>query len=185
MAAKSSFGPFFYGVLLGGVVGTMACAIAAFYITNAPIPFVNKVDQASEKINPLANGQPIDPNQALNAPAEAPSTAPKSKVTTVEAPSAGDDQTPAQAQEESAKPQNTEISRYIVQAGAFRNEQAAEGRRAELGMLGLESRIIPNTSNGTTIYRVRIGPFSTMEEASRIKSRLLESSIQAEIGGIK
>lgn len=184
MAAKSNFGPFFYGVLLGGVVGTMACAIAAFYITKAPIPFVNKVDQASEKINPLANGQPLDPNQALNAPAGAPSTAPKSKVTTVEAPSA-DDKTTQQAQEETAKPQNTEISRYIVQAGAFRNEQAAEGRRAELGMLGLESRIIPNTSNGTTIYRVRIGPFSTMEEASRIKSRLLESSIQSEIGGIK
>lgn len=33
----------------------------------APIPFVNKVNQASEKINPIAGGTIPDPNKPLSA----------------------------------------------------------------------------------------------------------------------
>lgn len=178
MASRSSFGAWFYGFLLGGVVGAAACAGAAFYITKAPIPFVNKVDQASDKINPLANGQPMDPNLPLNKEAPAPANLPASKVTTVEA------QTP-ETVEQAPVAQPEETSRYVVQAGAFRTEQAAEGRRAELGMLGLESRIIPRTDNNRTLYRVRLGPYGTMDEASQIKGRLIESGIQADIGKLK
>ena len=43
------FGTWFYGFLVGGVIGVSCCAAAALYITKAPIPFVNKVNQASEK----------------------------------------------------------------------------------------------------------------------------------------
>lgn len=178
MANKSSFGSWFYGFLVGGVVGVAACALAAFFITNAPIPFVNKVGQASDKINPLANGAPKDPNETLNATAGSPNSAPLSKVTAVEAP------TEEQSQKE-AKLQNEEGSRFMVQAGAFRSEQAAEGRRAELGMLGFESKIIPKTDAAGTVYRVRIGPYGTMKEASDVKRQLLESKIPTEIGRIK
>ena len=47
------------------------------YITKAPIPFVNKVNQASEKINPIAGGTIPDPNKPLSASGGAPVNAPK------------------------------------------------------------------------------------------------------------
>lgn len=65
------FGTWFYGFLVGGVIGVGCCAAAALYITKAPIPFVNKVNQASEKINPIAGGTIPDPNNRF-LPAAAP-----------------------------------------------------------------------------------------------------------------
>ena len=66
------FGTWFYGFLVGGVIGVGCCAAAALYITKAPIPFVNKVNQASEKINPIAGGTIPDPNKPLSASGGAP-----------------------------------------------------------------------------------------------------------------
>ena len=68
------FGTWFYGFLVGGVIGVGCCAAAALYITKAPIPFVNKVNQASEKINPIAGGTIPDPNKPLSASGGAPRT---------------------------------------------------------------------------------------------------------------
>ena len=79
------FGTWFYGFLVGGVIGVGCCAAAALYITKAPIPFVNKVNQASEKINPIAGGTIPDPNKPLSASGGAPVNAPKSRVVTVRA----------------------------------------------------------------------------------------------------
>lgn len=65
------FGTWFYGFLVGGVIGVGCCAAAALYITKAPIPFVNKVNQASEKSIPSPAALfPIRINRFL--PAAAP-----------------------------------------------------------------------------------------------------------------
>lgn len=179
MASRSGgFGTWFYGFLVGGVVGVAACAAAALYITKAPIPFVNKVNQASEKINPIAGGAVPDPNKPLSSTAGSPANAPKSKVVTVEPPSEEESAVETRLQQEQG-------SRFVVQAGAFRSEAEAEGRRAELGMLGLESKVIPRTEGGITLYRVRLGPYGTVQEANRIKSQLQRNSISSIIGRIK
>ena len=64
--------------------------------------------------------------------------APKSRVVTVEPP------TSEQAAEET-KLQIEQGSRFVVQAGAFSTQVDAEARRAELGFLGFEARVIPRT----------------------------------------
>ncbi len=178
MASKSGFGTWFYGFLVGGVVGVGACAATALFISNAPIPFINKVMQASEKINPIADGSIPDPNKPLSASGGSPSSAPKSKVVTVEPPST--EQSAAET-----KIQQEQGSRFVVQAGSFRTKDDAENRRGELGMLGYESRITQRTENGVTLYRVRLGPFGTIQEANDVKTRLGESSISAVVGRIK
>ena len=157
------FGTWFYGFLVGGVIGVGCCAAAALYITKAPIPFVNKVNQASEKINPIAGGTIPDP---------------KSRVVTVEPP------TSEQAAEET-KLQIEQGSRFVVQAGAFSTQVDAEARRAELGFLGFEARVIPRTDGPKTLYRVRLGPYGTAQEANDVKSKLQANSITATVGRIK
>ena len=163
------FGTWFYGFLVGGVIGVGCCAAAALYITKAPIPFVNKVNQASEKINPIAGGTIPDPNKPLSASGGAPENAPKSRVVTVEPP------TSEQAAEET-KLQIEQGSRFVVDA---------EARRAELGFLGFEARVIPRTDGPKTLYRVRLGPYGTAQEANDVKSKLQANSITATVGRIK
>ena len=172
------FATWFYGFLVGGVIGVGCCAAAALYITKAPIPFVNKVNQASEKINPIAGGTIPDPNKPLSASGGAPENAPKSRVVTVEPP------TSEQAAEET-KLQIEQGSRFVVQAGAFSTQVDAEARRAELGFLGFEARVIPRTDGPKTLYRVRLGPYGTAQEANDVKSKLQANSITATVGRIK
>ncbi len=148
------------------------------YITKAPIPFVNKVNQASEKINPIAGGTIPDPNKPLSASGGAPVNAPKSRVVTVEPP------TSEQATEET-KLQIEQGSRFVVQAGAFSTQVDAEARRAELGFLGFEARVIPRTDGAKTLYRVRLGPYGTAQEANDVKSKLQANSITATVGRVK
>ena len=162
------FGTWFYGFLVGGVIGVGCCAAAALYITKAP----------SEKINPIAGGTIPDPNKPLSASGGAPVNAPKSRVVTVEPP------TSEQAAEET-KLQIEQGSRFVVQAGAFSTQVDAEARRAELGFLGFEARVIPRTDGAKTLYRVRLGPYGTAQEANDVKSKLQANSITATVGRVK
>src|ERR1700758_1923801 len=55
---------------VGGFVAGLVCGIglsagAALYITNSPVPFVNKVQRPTENVNPGAGGQLPDPNKSL------------------------------------------------------------------------------------------------------------------------
>jgi cell division protein FtsN len=50
---------------LGGLICGLALAVAiALYLTNSPVPFVNKVQHATETVNP----EPGDPNRPLYSP---------------------------------------------------------------------------------------------------------------------
>ncbi|MCD8340329.1 MAG: SPOR domain-containing protein [Burkholderiales bacterium] len=178
MANKSGFGTWFYGFLVGGVVGVAVCGVAAYYITNAPIPFVNKVNQPSEKINPLSAGKVPDPNLPLASGSANPANAPKSKVVPVEAP------TPEESEAET-KIQTEQGSRFVVQAGSFNNAEGAENRRMALGFLGYESHVIQRSDHGSTVYRVRLGPYGTAAEANNIKAILDGNSIPAVVERIK
>ena len=92
--------------------------------------------------------------------------------------------TSEQAAEET-KLQIEQGSRFVVQAGAFSTQVDAEARRAELGFLGFEARVIPRTDGAKTLYRVRLGPYGTAQEANDVKSKLQANSITATVGRVK
>ncbi len=53
---------------------------------------------------------------------------------------------------------------YILQAGSFRHSKDAEGLKARLALLGVESTVQSVVINDDTWHRVRIGPFRTWQE---------------------
>ncbi|NKN32949.1 SPOR domain-containing protein [Marichromatium bheemlicum] len=62
---------------------------------------------------------------------------------------------------------------YVVQAGSFKRNADAEQLRAELGLLGLSSRIERVTlDSGAVYHRVRLGPYVNKAEADRVRDRL-------------
>jgi cell division protein FtsN len=66
---------------------------------------------------------------------------------------------------------------YVLQAGSFTETGDADRRRAELALLGIESRVQRIIIDDRTYHRVRIGPTNDLDELNRIRSRLREARI--------
>jgi cell division protein FtsN len=72
-------------------------------------------------------------------------------------------------------------SRFLLQAGAFKSADEADGMRAQLAMLGLDSRIFPIEQGGERLYRVRLGPYGQLDDVNRVRKLLADNSIEAQI----
>ena len=66
---------------------------------------------------------------------------------------------------------------YVLQAGSFTVSGDADRRRAELALLGIESRIQRITIDDRAYHRVRIGPTRNLDELNRIRSQLRAADI--------
>lgn len=73
----------------------------------------------------------------------------------------------------------TSTVRYLLQAGAFSAQDEAEGTKARLAMAGVGARVEPAQINGTTVYRVRMGPYNSASELAAAKAKLEASGLQA------
>lgn len=70
--------------------------------------------------------------------------------------------------------------RYLIQVGSFRDRKEAEQQKANLALLGVESRVEKVTiDNEQTWYRVRIGPEKDQRRVESILARLEENEIKA------
>jgi cell division protein FtsN len=168
------------GFISGLVVGLAVAVGVALFITNAPVPFVTKVRPASENVNPAAGGQLPDPNKPLygNVPIKGASVPePADTKTLVPAPA-------PQAAAAAPAPAD-DGSRYLLQAGAFRTPEDADAMRARLALLGFDARIFPREQDGTTLYRVRLGPYGTLDDVNRIRKTMAENSIDVQLVKIR
>jgi cell division protein FtsN len=72
------------------------------------------------------------------------------------------------------------VGRYFLQAGSFKDYQAADSRRASLALIGLESDIQnANIPNRGLWYRVRIGPFASLSVMRVTRKRLKNNNIDS------
>jgi cell division protein FtsN len=69
------------------------------------------------------------------------------------------------------------ITRYALQAGAFKSQDEADKRRAELLMQGFKVIIQPAKTNDP-LYRVLIGPFDKKEGAEEARKSLTSNGIE-------
>ena len=70
---------------------------------------------------------------------------------------------------------------FFVQAGAYTRAEDAEQQRARLGLLGQAAKVTEREQAGRTVYRVRMGPYPSREEADGVQGKLQEQSIEAQI----
>jgi len=69
---------------------------------------------------------------------------------------------------------------YFLQAGSFRSYAEADNLKAQLALLGVESKIDTVTvNNNSTWHRVRVGPYQDLRELNKIRTRLLNNNISA------
>ena len=82
----------------------------------------------------------------------------------------------AKAQETLSDSQN---GNYLLQVGAFKVLEDAETMRARIIMLGMPVEIQRAEVNGMFVNRVRVGPFSRLDDMNRVRARLGEEKIPA------
>ncbi len=81
---------------------------------------------------------------------------------------------------------NSKASTYLLQVGSFRVFAEADNLKAQLALLGVESRIETVTgSDNDTWHRVRVGPYNDPRELNKIRTRLLNNNINAILLQIK
>jgi cell division protein FtsN len=68
---------------------------------------------------------------------------------------------------------------YFVQAGAYAHTEDAEQQRARIAMLGYEAKLTEREQSGRTVYRVRVGPFDSKDEADATKEKLNGAGVDA------
>jgi cell division protein FtsN len=69
---------------------------------------------------------------------------------------------------------------YLLQAGSFRSQDQADQLRARLALLGVETTVqTVKVNTRETWHRVRVGPFSNLEELNEARSMLKTNGIDA------
>jgi cell division protein FtsN len=169
------------GFVSGLVAGLGLSTAAALYITNSPVPFVNKVQRATANVNPAAGGQLPDPNKPLYSnrvvlPVPPPGPPREGGAAPIE-----DKSTPGTGMSLAPVAADTG-ARVMLQTGAFKSAQDADSMRARLALLGLDARVSQVSQDAATVlYRVRIGPYRELDDLSGIKRTLAENGIEAQV----
>lgn len=211
-SSKKTGGSTLFGLLAGLIIGLAAAAAVAYFVTQVPMPFVDKAsrDPANVLLPPNINDAP-DPNLGLYGQSGAAGSAASGPTVTPPAPLPGQkpdsgrddigallatldaakpgtpDVPPPPAQAESQrKPSAADIAAttqttYYLQAGAFRSNNDAESVKAQILMLGLPVQVQQAEVGGSTLHRVRVGPFKGIDEMNRSRMRLSEAKIESSV----
>ena len=78
------------------------------------------------------------------------------------------------------KPHSGDV--FWLQAGAFTDEKEADNLKAKIAFTGLEATVRPvDIADKGKLYRVRLGPYQSLDDANRIKAALSQSGVGAAI----
>lgn len=142
---------------------------------------------------PARSGDNLGDLIASLATGNAPTTPPPARPSQPAAPPAGAGK-PAQGNTSSVIPGVTEPStvepdpapdatqtRYFLQAGAFRSADDAEAITARILLMGLPAQVQKAQVGGSTINRVRVGPFTGIDEMNRARAQLGSEKIESSV----
>ncbi len=227
-----------YGVVLGLLLGLAAAVAVALFVTQVPMPFVDKASRGEPKvllpdvrdapdpnIGLQGRSSPAVPGTALPGTAAPGAGAPGTAIPGTGVTPSGESPAPGQAPgqpgapgtddlgnliarlgQESARVENQvstpkpvatpsppppapepqasasgKQGTYYLQAGAFRAANDAEAMRARVLMLGFSAHVEAANVNGSTVHRVRVGPFKGLDEMNKARSRLGGEKIETSV----
>jgi cell division protein FtsN len=166
------------GILIGLVLGLGIALATAWYINRMPSPFKTRGEPP-----PRAAPAPAKPGPPPVARAPEPASAPAEDkprfdfykiLPGSEEPALLDP--PREAPKASTASPN---DAFYLQAGAFQNAPDADNLKARLALLGIEAMIETTTLADKGVWhRVRVGPYTSVEEVNRIRDTLKQNGVQ-------
>src|SRR5688572_271014 len=198
---KREEGNFLAGMGVGVLLGLAVSLGIAFYLNRTPIPFMTAKPKQVEKNGAAAKTAPIAglPQGGATPGAATPGAAEKPKfdfyrilpgseepVSDKELKERERQQRAAAKTGSSSSQQETSKDVYFIQAGSFQNPADADNQKARLAILGFESSVEPaNLPDKGTWYRVRLGPYTKVDEINRVRQALAQNGIDASLVKIK
>ncbi len=187
-AKKKAAGGTLVGMFIGLVIGVAIAAGVVFYLNKSPLPFVERAQppakadgQAAANSQPLAlPGKPGDPvpekrfqfYDILPGKADAvPDKAPKPDAKKEE----------PKKEEKKEEPSKESKTPLFLQAGSFSTAQDADNQKAKLAFMGLEAVVQQVMIQDKTFYRVRVGPYTKIDELNKVRAELAKSGIEAQL----
>lgn len=164
------------GTLMGFVLGLLlglaiAVGVAIMLTKGAPEPKLNqRAPDAVSKAKPVEEIEEgevqvedkVNLNKSLQSKVPIPSEmAPKDPIASIAAATQGPE--------------------YWLQTGAYRVQEEAQRQKAMLAMQGLEALISEREVEGSTLWRVRVGPFVGQSEVTQMRARLQGAGIPSTI----
>jgi len=184
--AKSS-SSLLLGVLLGFLLGIGASAIIAVYFFKTPVPFLEKAHAPDKTAAPAQNLAEAPKSAKAATEAKAADTKPRFDFYRI-LPGQEEPVTEKQVREAAKQADKAGAARetYILQAGSFQNPADADNLKAKLALLGLEASVEPtNLAEKGIWYRVRVGPYTRVDEMNRIRQQMAENGIEVSLIRIK
>jgi cell division protein FtsN len=175
---SSQSGGMIMGVLIGIFVGVGLALIVAWYLTksqpqekpgirapSAPAfmkPLAPRSDKEEEEETSVAPPQ-VDLNKPLQTKVPGiggmePERDPIADIAAGRAPD--------------TRPEPKVDSLFFVQTGVFSQRSEADSQKASLAMQGIQSQLSESAVDGNSVWRVRIGPFSSIEDTTSVRSKL-------------
>lgn len=186
---RRSEGGFLIGIFVGVMLGLAVALGIAFYLNKAPMPFVTA--KATKADKDAAAGKP-PAIAGLPSGSTAPQAPEKPKFDFYKILPGQEEQVSEKELREraraGAKSSQQEASKdvYFIQAGSFQNPADADNQKARLAILGYDSSVEPaNLPDKGTWYRVRLGPYTKVDEINKVRQALAQNGIDASLVKIK
>ena len=181
-------GSFLLGVFVGLVIGLGIALGVAFYLNKTPLPFLGKSKPAAKE----AAAEAAKPGAVAGMPQGATRGTDKDrpKFDFYKILPGSEEPVSERELKEAAKAAKNQAEAakgvYFIQAGSFQNPADADNQKAKIAILGFESSVEPTAlPDKGTWYRVRLGPYTTLEELNRVRHTLAQNGIDANLVKLK
>ena len=193
---KKSGGGTLVGMFIGLVLGVGVAAGVVWYLNKSPLPFVEKVQAPPAKAEAPTSGGKVAPAEPVALPGKPGDPVPekrfqfydilpgKADAVPDKAPKA--DAKPAEAKKDEKKDDKKEEVKesktpLFLQAGSFSTAQDADNQKAKLAFMGIEAVVQQVMIQDKTFYRVRVGPYTKIDELNKVRAELAKSGIEAQL----
>lgn len=168
------------GIFIGYALGLLTAIAIWMYITKGPSPFISEDKPVESAIPKSAAGTAQKGAQAPGSADKSAEGKPRFEFYNM-LPKA--EETPTEQQLKQATPQPGSKDKYFLQAGSFQNASDADNLKAKLAMLGVEATVqavnVPEKKG--TWHRVRIGPFSSIDDLNQVRNSLQQNGVQSSL----
>lgn len=170
---SSEYGGTILGFILGLGVGLGVAFVIAFYLSkNTPqerpgvrapnLPLTIKPGPAPTEGEVVAPAEALDLNKPLQGKSAAPGASAPDPIADLANGKKPVDVAPATKSD----------AIYFLQVGAFNKRADADAQKASLAIQGIQSQLSEINSEGNTLWRVRVGPYNSVEESNPMRDKL-------------
>jgi len=196
-AKKKSAGGTLVGMFIGLVLGVGMAAGVVWYLNKSPLPFVEKAQPPARTEGAAASGKNGQPTQPLALPGKPGDPIPEKRFQFYDIlpgkadavpdkapkPEASKEEPKKEEKKDEPKKEESKESRtpLFLQAGSFSTAQDADNQKAKLAFMGIEAVVQQVMIQDKTFYRVRVGPYTKIDELNKIRAELAKSGIEAQL----